>query len=385
MARTPLARAAGRTLARQPAPPVPPALTLKPDAGADANSCRVATPEGQPTQSPYQPALDALAELKTAEDALKAAAGGPARTRRAAKSKRDDAQKAYEQAVGTLATMLREDLPPKFMLDGYLARTDVDDAAKVQTIGLLAIEVERMEFLLGGSSTAARAPGRPVERTRGRSRISTAPRSAAPRARPGARSSAATPAAGSASTRRPGARRRRCSTRAGASSTGPRPGKTLGGTGENQTTAADQTVASGAGGSALIETDDWKKLTRDLTKARRDANKAHADEAAARQAVTEAFLAAHPHPQPGDLVIKTRGSGGGNDYSGGESHTMVIERAEGHFISTIEGNRGDAVGGRKMDLTDPAETGQIIFLSRLGRQFFGDPATRRPRPRASAG
>jgi hypothetical protein len=378
LARTRRARAAGRTLARQPVPPAPPDLTLKPDAGADASSCPVATPEGQPTESPYQPALDALAALRTAEDALKAAAGGPARTRRAAKSKRDDAQKAYEQAVGTLATMLRENLPPKFMLDGYLARTDVDDAAKVQTIGLLAIEVERMEFLLGrlfyrGKGTwetggANKGPFPDLYRATvgGSSGEAWCTKfSGYARSRLGFH---AAPGSATTSMFNSGWRFQHWS----------ETGKTLGGTGENQTTAADQTVASGAGGSALIETDDWKKLTRDLTKARHDANKAHADEAAARQAVTEAFLAAHPHPQPGDLVIKTRGSGGGNDYSGGESHTMMIERAEGHFISTIEGNRSDSVGGRKMDLTDPADTGQIIFLSRLGTQFFGDPATQAP-------
>ena len=384
-ARTPRARAAGRTLARQPAPPAPPELTLKPDAGADASSCPVATPEGQPTQSPYQPALDALAQLKTAEDALKAAAGTPARTRRAAKSKRDDAQKAYEQAVGTLATMLRENLPPKFMLDGYLARSDVDDTAKVQTIGLLAIEVERMELLLGrlfyrGKGTwetggANKGPFPDLYRATvgGSSGEAWCTKfSGYARSRLGFH---AAPGSATTSMFNSGWRFQHWS----------ETGKTLGGTGENQTTAADQTVASGAGGSALIETDDWKKLTRDLTKARRDANKAHADEAAARQAVTEAFLAAHPHPQPGDLVIKTRGSGGGNDYSGGESHTMLIERAEGHFISTIEGNRGDSVGGRKMDLTDPADTGQIIFLSRLGKQFFGDPATPAPETKGIGG
>src|SRR6185312_14373493 len=61
LARTQRARAAGRTLARQPAPPAPPELTLKPDAGAAANSCRVVFPDGRPTESPYQPALDTLA------------------------------------------------------------------------------------------------------------------------------------------------------------------------------------------------------------------------------------------------------------------------------------------------------------------------------------
>lgn len=77
-------------------------------------------------------------------------------------------------------------------------------------------------------------------------------------------------------------------------------------------------------------------------------------------------------------MIKTRGSATGNAYSGGQSHTMMIERFDGYGISTIEGNRGDQVGARQLDLRDPAHTGQIIFLTRMGTQFYGDPSTPAP-------
>jgi hypothetical protein len=387
VARTPMRTTrAAPTIARQPTPPpAPPQLTdhtAAPDPG-EANSCPVATPDGQPTQSPYQPVLDALAALKSADDAVKAATG--AKDRRKATARRDAALKDHQHAVETLATMLRENLPPKFMLDGYLARTEIDDAAKVQTLGLLAVEVERMEFLLGrlfyrGEGTwetggANKGPFPDVYRSTvgGDSGQAWCTKfSGYARSRLGFH---AAPGSSTTSMFHSGWRFQHWS----------ETGKTLGGSGENQTTAADQTVASGAHGSALIETSDWKKLTHDLTKARNDAKKKHEDEAAARQTVADTFLAAHAHPQPGDLVIKTRGSATTNDYSGGESHTMIVERAQGHVISTIEGNRGDQVGGRVMDLSDPGDTGQIIFLSRLGSQFFGDPATPAPEQGGIAG
>ena len=63
----------------------------------------------------------------------------------------------------------------------------------------------------------------------------------------------------------------------------------------------------------------------------------------------------------------------------------MVERFAGHFLYTIEGNRGDQVGARRMDLTDPADTGQIIFLTRMGTQFFGDPSVPAPAQGGLAG
>jgi hypothetical protein len=261
----------------------------------------------------------------------------------------------------------------------------VNDTAKTQTIGQLAAEVERMEFLLG----------RMYHRGAGSWETGGTNRGAFPDVY---RAAVGGDAGQPWCTKFSGYARSRLGFHAAPGSTTTtmfqsgwrlqhwsETGGTLGAHGDVQTTAADQTVASGAGGSTLVETEDWRTLTHDLTHAQQDAHRHHQDEAAARQAVTDRWLATHPHPQAGDIVVKTRGSATGNAYSGGQSHTMMVERFAGHFLYTIEGNRGDQVGARRMDLTDPADTGQIIFLTRMGTQFFGDPSVPAPAQGGLAG
>ena len=118
----------------------------------------------------------------------------------------------------------------------------------------------------------------------------------------------------------------------------------------------------------MIDKAEWKQLRKDLKKAKDD------DE---RRTVTEAFFAggAHPLPQAGDIVIKPRGDAESNNEftSGGKSHTMLVESfdATEYKIHTIEGNVGDKVGGRTIDLKNAVDVSKIIILTRMGTQFFG--------------
>jgi hypothetical protein len=137
-----------------------------------------------------------------------------------------------------------------------------------------------------------------------------------------------------------------------------------------QITATDQTVEDASGtGSKLIDRGEWEQLRKDLKKAKTEE---------ARKKVTEAFFAdeaKHPKPQPGDIVVKPRGEAEAtNSFSAkGQSHTMLVESydAAGFKIHTIEGNVGDKLGGRTIDLTNAVDVSKIIFLTRMGTQFFG--------------
>ena len=137
-------------------------------------------------------------------------------------------------------------------------------------------------------------------------------------------------------------------------------------------TAADQTVEDAVGtGSALIDKTAWASLRKDLKKAKTVEE---------RTAATTAFFAdgAHPMPQAGDIVVKPRGDAEGtNEFTAGKSHTMLVESfdAAAFKIHTIEGNVGDKVGGRTIDLTSALDVSKIVFLTRMGTQFFGKDPT----------
>jgi hypothetical protein len=299
--------------------------------------------------------------LNAAEDALKAATGAAAK--KAAKKARNRALADHRAAVLALATFTRENMPPRALLDGYLDRTDVTPEAKVATLGQLAAAVARMEFLLGTMYQRGTKAKWETATNRG----------AFPDVYEKAIGGGAQPwctnfvgyaytrlgfranAEGTTSEFMSGYRLREWSAK----------GKGVSG---EQITPAAQTVAGAVGtGSALIDRAEWKRLRKDLKAAKTQAD---------RLAVTEAFFAggAHPLPQPGDIVVKPRGdAAANNEFSGGKSHTMLVESfdASAYKIHTIEGNVGDKVGGRTIDLTDPVDVSKIIFLTRMGTQFFG--------------
>lgn len=337
-----------------------------------------AAPAATPDAAPDAEIRTAIAALRDADAAVTAANGGTRAARSAAAAQRTAARTALQQAALRLAATLRAALPPRSLLDGYLARTDVSTADKVRTVGRLAAEVGRMEFLLGrmhhrGVGTwetagSNQGPFPDVYRSGvggGTDQPWCTKFAGYSYTRLGFH---AAPASAATSMFQSGYRLQHWSST----------GKTLGGASGVQTTDPASMVASGTGGSVLVDSGDWRGLTRDLTRAASAARTAHQDEAAARLAVTQTFLAAHAAPQAGDIVVKTRGSATTNSFSGGLSHTMMVDRFDGRYIYTIEGNRSDQVGARRLDLTEPADTGQIIFLTRLATQFFGDPAVPAP-------
>jgi hypothetical protein len=347
-----------RTLARDPveAPPQPADAAPAPAAEVDPNSFagRVETVKAK------------IEELKTADATLKAATTKA--DKKAAKKARETALAAHQAAVIALATWTRENTPPRAILDGYLDRLDVRPADKVATLGQLAAGVARMEFLLGTmyhQGTAAKWE-------------TTENRGAFPDTYDAAVGGGAQPwctkfagyaytrlgfqanAAGTTSEFMSGWRLRHWATRGQ-------------GTSNEQITAADQTAEDATGtGSAVIDNTEWKKLRADLAKATTPED---------RTAVTEAFFAndLHPVPQAGDIVIKPRGDAASNNEftGGGKSHTMLVESfdAATYQIHTIEGNVGDKVGGRTIDLTNATDVSKIIALTRMGTQFFGHAPT----------
>jgi hypothetical protein len=342
--------AVGRLIARQPAP-----------APAPAPAQAAAEPG---TFAAFSDAVKAKIEaLKTAEAAFKAATGAAKAT---AKKERDKAVAAHHTSVLALAGWTRENMPPRAILDGYLDRTDVTADAKVATLGVLAAGVARMEFLLGTmyhQGTAAK--------------WETGNTGVFPDTYDAAIGGGAQPwctkFAGYAYTRLGFQANKKGTTSEFMSGYRLRDWSSEGEGVDNKTiTAADQTVEDAVGtGSALIDKSAWAQLRKDLKKAKT---------AEERTAATTAFFAngAHPQPQAGDIVVKPRGDAEGtNDFTAGKSHTMLVESfdAAAFKIHTIEGNVGDKVGGRTIDLTDAVDVSKIVFLTRMGTQFFGKDPT----------
>lgn len=132
-----------------------------------------------------------------------------------------------------------------------------------------------------------------------------------------------------------------------------------------QITASERTVAAEASTGQLIDKGEWKALRKDLKKAK---------DAKARTQVAEEFFETRPQPQSGDILVKPRGKRKNNEFTGGKSHTMLVDRfdATNLVIYTVEGNTANKIGARKIDLTDPDDVGGIVFLARIGTEYFGN-------------
>ena len=113
----------------------------------------------------------------------------------------------------------------------------------------------------------------------------------------------------------------------------------------------------------------WSGIDTLNAKAQLPGTQADNDRVMAKANRTDAFLAAHPHPQPGDLVIKTRGSAGGNDYSGDPSIS-----GNGRYVAftTWATNLFHDRNGSSLDvLVKDMETGQLSLAS-VGNDDGGD-------------
>jgi hypothetical protein len=353
-------------LQRQPAGPV-----TAPTAGPSP------TADGAPTVS-EQPATfgeladaaeTAIAEMKAAEAsvaAFKKDKTAKKADRRAAATAYATATKAHQSATLALAGWTREHAPNKALIDGYLDRTDVPKAEKVTTLGRLAAETARMEFLLGTmyhqgikakweKDNAGVFPDVYEKAVGGGSQPWCTKFAGYAYSRLGFK---AAEGENDTSMFHSGYRLRHWG----------KTGKNVSNT--KQLTAEDQTLVAMETSGALIDSKEFKQLKKDLKKAKT------ADD---RVKVTESFFAEKPMPQAGDIVVKPRGEGQGDNWftGGGSSHTMIVDQfdAATWTISTVEGNVGDKVGARRIDLTDPAHVGDVIFIARMGTEYFGDPAT----------
>lgn len=142
-------------------------------------------------------------------------------------------------------------------------------------------------------------------------------------------------------------------------------GQSIGGT---QVTETDETVQSGAGGAALIDRTDWAALRRSLNAAPRTAE--------SRLAAVQQFFHPdndRPEPQPGDILIVGSVN---NSFNQGHSHTVMVERYDEatYTITTIEGNAEDSVYSRTIDLKNPTDVSTIVAMTRMGTQHFGNAA-----------
>lgn len=329
-----------------------------------------------PAAAPAKPSYEEL--LKKVKDDLAAYKAADKKGERAA-------QTTHEASVRALTVMLREELPPKSLLDTYLDRPDIDQKEKVQTIGQLAAEVARMEFLLGtlhNLGTKAKweknnkgAFTDDYQKAMGGS--ATAPW--------------CTKFAGYAYDRlgfQAGEKNDTSIFHSGYRlRTWANKGKDV--SEKKQITEKDKTVASGAGGSAIVDDKAWAKLKKelgDLKKPKKKAKKGDKPaepevERTAKDVVAD-FFKTNPKPQSGDIIVKPRGSQADNKFSGGSSHTMMVDQFDdtNFVVYTVEGNTGDKVASHKLDLTDEKTVGGIIFMTRLGTEYFGDKSTTMTEP-----
>lgn len=113
--------------------------------------------------------------------------------------------------------------------------------------------------------------------------------------------------------------------------------------------------------SVLLDPNDWKALHQALKPP------------AKRAQAWAAFAAAHPNPQPGDILVLGRN----NKFKPkAKSHTVLVESFDPATatLTTIEGNANNAVRARSLRLNHPADVRDIVCLVRLGQGFFEPPS-----------
>lgn len=308
-----------------------------------------------------------------------------------------ETRKAREKAVDGLTTWCRANLIDSEKLQQYLARTDIDDKAKTKLLGELRVEIARNEMLLGwahrggvdkgGSAgwettkvkktskegVTTNLPGRNKgpfpDHYLGTVGMNLGPQpwctsfagethlrlgfSAGERDKSEYKSEKGWKSA-NRSMFWSGYRLRKWSTEGEDTQR-----RTL--TPEKDTIkSGSEDDGPGEGGDLLIRQKDWKALRKAIKKA----------PAKKRGALVDKALKGRL-PQPGDVVVR----GKNNDFTGEKksaSHTMLVESydAKTHTLYTIEGNTNNAARGGKYVLTDPKTIAMIIFLVRVGADFF---------------
>lgn len=290
--------------------------------------------------------------------------------------------KAQKAAIVELATWCRNNLPNQAMLDAYLDRPDITDEEKMQTIGRLAVEVARMEFLLGWMHEGGVSdPDGSGWENKGADKGEFPTYYQEEMGKKGGGAWWCTRFTGYAYSKvgfnfnftDQVNEQKRSSTAKGIFGSGYRlrtwlkTGKTVGKKAKTLT-PEDETVANAATSGQLIDRGDWKALRKTMKKIKKKNKDAQARKEAYREEIRD-FFGSRIQPQTGDILII---GGKNNNFVSGHSHTTMVEQYDESTttILTVEGNAQAAVYAREIDLADPWTIGKIIFLARLGVEPF---------------
>ncbi len=260
-----------------------------------------------------------------------------------------------------LVTFVRENFPSEEDLGRFLARTDVTDAEKILGIGLIQVEIGRLEWLMGvlyhGGNNQSWENLATVNNNRGtfvnhfKDEVGN------------------TPNGSPWCTMFSGYLKRMTGFEDDLSSGGPRifnSGMRLdywATEGRNLLTGVDDfsdpsDFQDYSGDS--IDRADWITLRQNVVGEPVQQDK--------EQEIDD-FFADRITPQAGDIVIMNTNTTT-NNYSGTSSHTVTVESYDDYTISTIEGNRGQRLMGTEMDLRTTQDVQRMICLVRIGVEFY---------------
>lgn len=265
---------------------------------------------------------------------------------------------ARRAAALALATRYREQMVDQAQLRAYLGRRDVLDAEKTATLGQLAAEKARAEYLLGrahlGGDHSWESPSnrgafpdhyQNTVQTHGRSSGAEWCTSFAGTMQSELGFQFADSGAEARSPFWSGLRfdnwARTGQTNAGA-----------------QITPAEGTLAAGAGGGDHIAGSVFGQLRASLAAAKTDEE---------RRTALNAWVATNGAPQAGDIIVMD-----GNNSVVGSSHTVLVERydhATG-VLTTVEGNANNRVASRSISLLSAADVVRLASLGRVGASHF---------------
>jgi hypothetical protein len=344
-------RPAAPAPARQAAPPT--------QTAAPTQTVAPARPAAQPQPQSQAPAPALAERMRTGLD--------PQLTALTTAKKDGDRQTAALSVAG----FARDNLTDPKEVQRYLARTDVTATEKTATMGRLAVEAARNEFLAGWAYEGGVGKGGSNGWENGGSNRGAFPSHYQNTVQTYGRSKGAEWCTSFAGAMHQSVGLQTPTGVTGEEANSPfwsgyrlntwaESGETAGG---QQATPVAERVAAGQHGAQYVGMERWSALTEGLKGAKTDADKAK---------VAGTFTGTHS-VQPGDILVL----GSGNDYRGNsKSHTVMVETwdPETQTLTTIEGNAGNAVSTRQLDLSDPKDVGTIVSSVRVGFDKYLDPA-----------
>lgn len=325
---------------------------------------RPVAPPGAP--APERPAVPATAPAPALAERMRTGLD-PQLTALTTAKKDGDRQTAALSVAG----FARNNLTDPMEVQRYLARADVPAAEKTATMGRLAVEAARNEFLAGWAYEGGVGNGGSNGWENAGSNRGAFPSHYQNQVQTYGRSKGAEWCTSFAGAMHQAVGLQTPTGVTGEEANSPfwsgyrlntwaESGETVAGA---QATPVEERVAAGQNGAQYVGMDRWSALGESLKGAK---------DAAAKAKVAGAFTGTHT-VQPGDILVL----GSGNDYRGNsKSHTVMVETwdPETQTLTTIEGNAGNAVSTRKLDLSDPKDVSTIVSSVRAGFDKYLDPA-----------